>query len=367
MIVAHKYKPVNWVDGMKLSRAHFIATDMHTQDVVRDARSLGLTNYNYGLLPMPFELDITGKATDHVEIRLGSCHAVTADGCRIEITQPLVYQHYFTGSTSRLYNVLLAVNPFERVPAGVLDPAESPARYPDIVQGYSIAVLPADEMAPKEVVTTGMVIAQLLWAEGKVSRIEGFIPASSSVGSHPALMKYYEGFHEEMNTLQICCFTIMDKTHGSDVTVLGKNIRLISEKLLDHLSRVLFDYRNTGYQQAPVYLASQFSNLAHVFFSGIRLIAPKEREEMLKYFYEWRDITPGNFEELLAKTIELIYDHQDIQAAMGLVAEFLRVVTALWKKLSTLEYIGKRKENIVVAEQQIVQQVQSRRTWTLLD
>jgi len=27
---------------------------------------------------------------------------------------------------------------------------------------------------------------------------------------------------------------------------------------------------------------------------------------MLKYFYEWRDITPGNFEELLARTIELI-------------------------------------------------------------
>jgi hypothetical protein len=367
MIRVLTYKPVNWVDGMKLSRTHFIATDQHTQDLVRDARSLWLTKYNFGLLPMPFEMDMIVKATDHVEIRVSSCHAITAEGCRIEIGQPLVYNHHFTGDTRRLYNVFLGVNPFERVPAGILDPAEDPPRYPDITQGYHIAVIPADEMAPSEIVTAGLIVGQLLWAEGKINTVDGFIPASSSVMSHPLLSRYYEAFHDEMNELQICCFTIMDKTHGGEVTALGRNIRLLSEKMLDHLSKVLFEYRNTGYQQPPVYIAGQFSNLAHVFFSAIRMIAPKEREEMLKYFYEWRDITPGNFEELLARTIELIYNHQDIQAAMTLVAEFMKVVTALWKKLSTLEYIGKRKENIVVAEQQIVQQVQSRRTWTLLD
>ena len=42
-------------------------------------------------------------------------------------------------------------------------------------------------------------------------------------------------------------------------------------------------------------------------------------------------------------------------------------MVALWNKLSMLEYIGQRKENIVVAEQQMVQQVQTKRTWTLLD
>ncbi len=50
---------------------------------------------------------------------------------------------------------------------------------------------------------------------------------------------------------------------------------------------------------------------------------------------------------------------------MSLIEEFLKVITALWKKLATLEYIGQRKENIVVAEQQIVQQVQAKRTMDL--
>jgi len=35
--------------------------------------------------------------------------------------------------------------------------------------------------------------------------------------------------------------------------------------------------------------------------------------------------------------------------------------------MGMLEYIGQRKENIVVAEQQVVQQVQTKRSWTLLD
>ena len=94
---------------------------------------------------------------------------------------------------------------------------------------------------------------------------------------------------------------------------------------------------------------------------------PREREELLKYFYEWKDVTPGNFEELLSRTIELVYDHKQIQQSMLMVGEFLNVLVALWNKLSTLEYIGQRKENIVVAEQQVVQQVQARKTWTLLD
>ena len=69
----------------------------------------------------------------------------------------------------------------------------------------------------------------------------------------------------------------------------------------------------------------------------------------------------------MAKTIELVYDHKQINQSMLMVSEFMNVMVALWNKLSGLEYIGQRKENIVVAEQQVVQQVQAKKTWTLLD
>jgi hypothetical protein len=383
MILPLKYKPVNWVDGMKLSSAHFIATDQYNQDFVRDARSLPLTNYNYGLLPpfngqrSSFDMEVTEKATNQVEIKVRLFNAITAEGCRIDIDgtasydNQLTYTYLFTENTetrSITYNILLSVDPFERVPMGSLDSKDNPPRYPDISKGYSIFLLPASEMRAGAADNYYLTIGQVVLENGKVSINNSFIPPSSSVVSHPGLIRYYELFNSLMNDIQLSAFTIIDKTMDKEaITVLGKNIRLISEKMLDYLAQIFFNYKNFGYQESPAHLAGYFSKLAHVFFTGIKLIEAREREEMLKYFYEWRDVTPGNFEELLARTIELIYDHQDIYASMSLIEEFLKVVAALWKKLSTLEYIGQRKENIVVAEQKIVQQVQVKRTWTLLD
>lgn len=383
MIVPLKFKPINWVDGMKLSSAHFVAADQYHQDFIRDTRSLSLTNYNYGLLPpfsgqrVSFDMEVKEKATNHIEIKIRLCNAITAEGSRIDIDgsvnfdNQLTYSHFFNESSepgSIMYNILLSVDPFERVPTGKPDPQDNPPRYPDISSGYRISLLPLAEVAPKSSDSYGLTVGQLAVVNGRISINSNYIPPSSSIISHAGLIRYYELFSTLMNELQLSAFTIVDKTTGKEsITPLGLNIRLISEKLLDYLAQIFFDYRNLAYQQSPVHLAGYFSKLAHVFFTGIKLVGSKEREEMLKYFYEWRDVTPGNFEELLARNIEVIYDHQDIYASMSLIEQLLKVITALWKKLSTLEYIGQRKENIVVAEQQIVQQVQAKRTWTLLD
>lgn len=370
---------------MKLSSDHFIATDQFNQDFVRDANAISLNNFNYGLLP-PFagqrvshDIEITEKATNHIEVKVRHCNAITSEGCRIDILNTssyedqLSYNHYFSNdnveqSKSTLFNILLTVNPFERVPSGVPDPEDNPPRYPDVSKQYGISILPATEMAPKATDTYHLTIGQLVLENGRISINTHYIPPSSSITSHPTLIRYYELFSNLINDLQLAAFKIIDKTGGKEaITPLGKNIRLLSEKLLDYIAQIFFNYRNFGYQQSPVYIASYCSNLSHVFFTGIKMIEPKEREEMLKYFYEWRDVTPGNFEELLARNIELVYDHQNIYASMSMIEEFLKVMVALWNKLSTLEYIGQRKENIVVAEQQVIQQVQTKRSWTLLD
>ncbi len=330
MISPLKYKPVNWVDGMKLSSDHFVATDQFNQDFVRDANSVFISNFNYGLLP-PFngqrsshDIEIIEKATNHIEVRVRHCNAITAEGCRIDISgssnfdNQLSYTHYFgndnaENARSAVYNILLLVNPFERIPSGTPDPQDNPPRYPDISKSYSISILPASEMAPKATDNYHLTIGQLILENGRASINSNYIPPSSSMISHPVLTRYYELFSTQFNDLQLAAFKIIDKTAAREsITPLGRNIRLLSEKLLDYIARIFFNYRNLAYQQSPVYVARYSSSLAHVFFTRIKLMESKEREEMLKYFYEWRDITPGNFEELMARNIELVYDQQYI-------------------------------------------------------
>lgn len=379
MIKPLSYKPINWINGMKLSSDHFTLGDLYVQDFVRDAVSIHLHNSNYGFLP-PFagyksshEIDILEKATNHIEIKVKYCNAVTPEGCHIDITQSdtgdaLTHNHYFGQTEPRNYAVLLIVNPFKQVPTGVPNPEESPIRYPELSKSYSIVVLPESELVQQSPDNYFLIIGQVYHENGRITINKDYIAPSATLTAHPALIRYYESFSVLLNDLQLASFKIIDKTSIRDnITPLGRNIRLISEKVTDYIAQVFYEYRNVAHRESPVVLVGYFSNLAHLFFTAIKQIDSREREELLKYFYEWKDVTPGNFEELLSKTIELIYDHKKINDCMVMIRDFMNVLVALWNKLSGLEYIGQRKENIVVAEQQVVQQVQAKKTWTLLD
>jgi hypothetical protein len=100
-----------------------------------------------------------------------------------------------------------------------------------------------------------------------------------------------------------------------------------------------------------VYLLDYFNNLTGMILTGLYCMPAREKEELLHYFYEWTAVTPNGFEELLRSLVELDYRHQDIGQSMQHVERFLTVMEGLWAKLSRLEYIGQRKDNILVQEE----------------
>jgi hypothetical protein len=381
MILPLKYHAVNWIDGMKISSDHFIQTDNFIQDMIRDSNSLTLNNTNFGLLP-PFggentslDMQITERASNHIQVKIKQCNAITAQGYRIHISaqalgEELIFNHYFsqdaTSDAVETYYIILTVNPHERVAYGKPDAEETPLRYPDVDSFYSITILPASQINTKN--NQYLEVGKFTRSNAGIQMISDYIPPCTAVLSHADLIRYYELFSNQLNEFQLLSFRILDKiTSKESISPIGRNVKVLCEKMLDFIARIYFSYRNTAHQQTPLVLVGYFSEMAHIFFSSVKSIAGTEREELLKYFYEWKDVTPGNFEELLARLIEVVYNHHDIRSSMTIVDEFLRVIIALWNKLSTLEYVGQRKENIVVAEQQVVQAVQAKRTWTLLD
>lgn len=381
MILPLKYKAVNWIDGMKISSDHFVQTDNFILDLIRDSNSLTLNNINFGLLP-PFNGDstslgiqITERASNHLQIKIKQCNAITAEGYRIHIAtealgQELVFDHYFgadpLSDAVETFFIILTVNPHERVASGKPDAEEIPLRYPEVDTFYGITILPAAQISTKN--NQYLEVGKFTRSAAGLQLITDYIPPSATILSHADLIRYYELFSNQLNELQLLSFRIIDKITSKDtISPIGRNVKMLCDKMLDFIARIYFRYRNEAHQQPPIVLVGYFSEMAHIFFSSVKSIGGNEREELLKYFYEWKDVTPGNFEELLARLIEVVYNHHDIRSSMIVVDEFLRVITALWNKLSTLEYIGQRKENIVVAEQQVVQAVQSKRTWTLLD
>lgn len=381
MYIPLKYRSVNWVDGMKISSGHFVQTDNFIQDIIRDSNSVMLTSNNFGLLA-PFngentslDIQITERASNHIQVKIRQCNAITSEGYRIHISpgmlgQELEFNHYFNQEAPtdviETFFIILTVNPHERVAVGRPDADETPVRYPEVDSFYGITILPAAQINAKN--NHYLEVGKLNRSASGIQLVTDYIPPCAAILSHPDLVRYYETFSNQLNEFQLLSFRIIDKITSKDtISPIGRNVKLLCDKMLDYIARIYFSYRNVAFQQTPLVLVGYFSEMAHIFFSTVKSIAGTEREELLKYFYEWKDVTPGNFEELLARLIEVVYNHHDIRSSMTTVDEFLRVIIALWNKLSTLEYIGQRKENIVVAEQQIVQTVQSKRTWTLLD
>ena len=51
--------PVNWIDGMKVSRTTFMETDQFIHEQIQDARAVQITDFNYGILASEKSFDLT--------------------------------------------------------------------------------------------------------------------------------------------------------------------------------------------------------------------------------------------------------------------------------------------------------------------
>ena len=82
---------MNWTDGMKLNKDHFIGHESWVAQGLRDQVFMQLTDYNYGLLENDGSIDsslgllINIDQNNQINIKLTDCHAITKGGRRIEI------------------------------------------------------------------------------------------------------------------------------------------------------------------------------------------------------------------------------------------------------------------------------------------
>jgi len=385
----NNYRLVNWVEGMDVHFDNLRQQEDYFINRLCDNQSIRLTSYSFGLLPSldkqgdSSEFDISERVTGKVEIRLRRCNALTQGGCRISYNPPkgnyLHYIHSFEDeelqpsqqSSTRFWDVILSVNPYERIPAGAPGIDETPVRHPDVTESYKLSVVPKGYINHEQLGEFHLVIGRIRQSSGGRYEVDtNYIPPCVSVNSHGDLLGYYERFGIYLNDIEKASKIIVAKIRNrTNNYPIAEHICRICEDMMRYISTIYFPYRNLGRESSPAELVNYFSTLAHTAYVSMNFIGKQDREEMLKYFYEWSDVTPGSFDELLSNTLSIIYNHNSIRSVMLQVESFLRIMSELWLKLSSLEYIGQHKENIIVSERR--QQAESPKTkgggWTILD
>lgn len=361
--------PVNWIDGMKVNKDHFISTDNHITAQARNIYSSLLNPFNYGILlqddgnknPVKILIDIDNQGFVHVKVL--NCIAITRGGSRIEISETLYPDHELTAEMPQIrvnqektnrrdLLICLSVNLFERVPFGIPYPDENPPRLPHIIPGYHLSVHNLEE---KQTITgpNSLIIGRLLFVDDKPEIDENYIPACHAIYSHPKLAEYHTQLLKVLGQIEIDAVDILRSIKTKkQVTSIAETVSEISDSVLSFLGIHLVEFRKIAKYYPPVYIFEQMASLARTINNAISKQPAAEKEELYNYIQDWSSLKQGEFEKLLTDTIGYEYDHEDISSSIQKLAPFINDISQIFHTLSNLDFIGKKKDRQIFVKEQ---------------
>jgi hypothetical protein len=377
-------QPVNWVDGMKITREHFNQVQNFVYDQTRDVIGMGLTNFNYGLLSaspeaaQSLELDIQIDLSGQINASLHTCRAISPEGARIEITKGNVKElaAYLkdmsaaatADKATKSYAVVLHADLFNRIPYGTPDPSENPARHPYSSPNYQLSIIPFEQLYTSSSFRNYLVLARINQNEGIFTVDEGYIPPCVAVQNHRVLAEAYNQFGNVAGELGALATSIIQKVKSEkQKTGLAMSVQYLSENIMFFLTEKIVFYRLILSQRPPIFMVENFISLAYLIKTSFESLTDKDKEELMVYFQQWTELSPGDFEGKILNVMRLEYDHMDISASLKTIQEFTDVMMKLFRKLNKLKFIGEQQDQGIVLGETIEPKKQEKKSgWSFL-
>ena len=356
--------PVNWIDGMKINKSHFLAMQDNVSELVNDAIGIHTTPMSYGLLDSGNQNKESTKITLGIDnhkllrVRVEECHAITPNGSRIEIsksnTDTLDLQVPYPEGTYEMKDgeklellACISVNSMKRIPFGEPDPEEVPPRYPYTQPEYNLHLIKAEEFR------SGIGYGGYYLAIGKIiigdntGLDEKYIPSSVTVNCHPKLVDIQSEIARSFGQIEIYSVQISQKFNRiQQNSLLSNAVMQLADNAGYYLGNALTQFRWFSLHQHPAQMLSTVVSFARVIKNFIDSKSGAGKEELLNYFAEWCDFSQGDLEILFTNLINIGYDHVHIDKTATQTMSFLSKIEKLFETLSKLDYIGKKKENI---------------------
>lgn len=366
-----KYFPVNWVDGMKIKKQHFVETENAMLDQIRDAISSSLHAQNYGLLPAKAESKESLRCwlvTDNQQqwrIKLTECRAVTPGGARIEIPEHTVNSLKFATTfpeatynwdpkhTESAYYVLIQVNPFNRQPSGEPLLHEDPPRLPFATPEYNLYVLPASQIPHGQLGSYQMILGRINVIDGRPEMDDDYIPPCTMVYAHPSLTDLHQELDHFLGQLELYGVHIVQKVYSRNQNNdLAQVVLYITERIVQYLGTRISQFRWLGIYQTPAAMLEVIAGLARTMKNAIDMRAGAGREELLNYLSEWCELKQGELEMLMVGCANIRYKHMDVRECLQPMIPFVRAINKLFESLSRLDYIGRKVDSGIFVKEE---------------
>ncbi len=345
-----KHLPVNWVDGMKVSKTHFMQEQDAYMDSVRDVTALGLSDFNFGLLADTInKSESLNIEINQERIELFLCRAVTRAGARIELVNFIPSKLRMSVSdltgegqvpNASEWFIVLKVDPFNRQAVGQANPSENPIRQPNSIPTYSLELVDPRQVNTPEFAAYAIPIAKIVGGYNGLERVEDYIPPCTSILAHPDLLLAYQKLESkirvvESNLLEIVK-KIQHKRRSNDTTILADDIFYVCEHMMHFIANHSGDNKYLNRYRPPIFMISYFANMAASLKTTMSLL--RSKDGMLEYFRHYLNIQYGEFEKTLDQMVNSTYSHFDIRQSVNEITAFVDMIEELFDKLKALDY-----------------------------
>lgn len=359
--------PVNWIDGMKINKNHFITMQDSVEDLVRDARNLGVNELNYGLmathLNRPFQYSIFIDSHNELSVIIKWLKAVTPGGGRIEITD---YTGEFSEKISlkdfdlseNTYFLLLNIDPFQRIPTGEQNMAEIPPRFPYSMPHYFLTSVIESEVNQNNIGSLQFPLAKFKTVSGNSEILVDYIPPSLTVNSHPNLISLFENYESFFKQLEFNAVQISQKIRfrnsTEDENLLANMVFEACGKILAFVAQHITRNKWTSFAMKPVEVLENVTGLARIIKNTFDSFSGDGKEALFNYFAEWTDSTSGDYERLFSETINVRYKAYNVEPTVAQITTFIAKIDHLFSLLNQLDYIGKKRDTGIFVNENIV-------------
>jgi predicted component of type VI protein secretion system len=353
-----KYLKVNWTDGMKLNKEIFMAQDQALASLSYDLIATTLSPFRYGIVPdtESFNVSIAVDNQNTIKITVLSCKAITQGGAPISIAatepsgatdgQPGTLLQVPSGTSDTNYWAVLLVQPYDRVPTGTIDPTETPVRFPFVRSGYEVLLIEDSQIHQYTQHPLALLIGKILVRAGTVKVDSDYLPPCISVTASPDLLGLHAELDSFLSGLELSCSLIVQKIYKkSQQNDLAELALFLCDRIMLHLGQSITHFRWGLVHESPAMLIRELVSLARIIKNTIDLRIGSGKDELMNYLCEWCELNPGELEAIFSNMAVLRYNHNDVNQAIHQIIDFAKVIGKLFSTLSTLEFIGKKKES----------------------
>jgi len=371
---------VNWVDGMKLSKEHFMDMQHAVEARLRDQYALATYLHGSGILParengrssLDYRLSIEPPAK--VTFTLTQCRGITSAGDRVEILasdgalQPLSATFDLSGTAleeNARFDVILRVEPYTVEPYGPHDPGESPPRHPFSRPRWTLDLAPLKDMRYTTHGHAFLVLARVMVKNGALVKDGEYLPPAMAMSSLPALEEFLTSYFKflkevEQNLLAIVA-RLNERKTPSDLT---DGIGVLCKAGLYFLEREISAFQVLGFRMPPDAMVMHAISFARAMHYALELRTNKGEEALLASVKEATGLARLEYRQVLNGLMDLVYDPNDLDGALKRILQFCQVHRKLFGHWAQLKNFGATgPERIILNVEQPPTPQPSSRSW----